>query len=51
MAQLARRDSSGRLASLENLTGLVAADLHELSDALTADYLSHQTPSPLTSSL
>lgn len=47
MAGLSERDSGGRLESLEKLIEELVTNLHVLSDALTADYLSHLAPSRL----
>jgi len=47
---LATRDAAGNMGALEELTGQLKTDLYDLSDALTARYLSHLTPSRLTSS-
>jgi uncharacterized alpha-E superfamily protein len=55
VAALAARGAGGRggssMDALEGLILQVNGNLRELSDALTADYLSHLTPSRLTSSL
>ncbi len=48
MAELAGRDPEGRLGELEALLSQIRTTLFELSDALTADYLSHLTSSRLT---
>ena len=50
MADLAGRDAEGRLGKLESLISQIRTTLFELSDALTADYLSHLTSSRLTAS-
>jgi len=46
---LATRDASGNMDALENLLGEIKTDLWDLSDALTARYLSHLTLSRMTS--
>jgi uncharacterized circularly permuted ATP-grasp superfamily protein/uncharacterized alpha-E superfamily protein len=48
MARLAHRDAAGRFTALEELTGQLQKTLWDLSDALTARYLSHLTTSRLT---
>lgn len=50
MEDLATRDAQGNMGPLEELMGLLKTDLCDLSDALTAQYLSHLTPSRLTTS-
>jgi uncharacterized circularly permuted ATP-grasp superfamily protein/uncharacterized alpha-E superfamily protein len=50
MVELSRRDAGGRLGALEGLIEQLKTDLYDLSDALTADYLSHLKASRLTSS-
>lgn len=50
MEDLATRDAHGDMGSLEELMGLLKTDLCDLSDALTARYLTHLTPSRLTTS-
>ncbi len=50
MEDLATRDAQGNMGPLEELVGQLKADLYDLSDALTARYLSHLTPSRLTTS-
>ena len=50
MAHLSQRDASGRFPALEELIDQVNTMLWELSDALTAHYLSHLTASRLTAS-
>ena len=50
MVQLAHRDASGRFSALEELAEQLKNTLWELSDALTARYLSHLTASRLTRS-
>jgi uncharacterized circularly permuted ATP-grasp superfamily protein/uncharacterized alpha-E superfamily protein len=47
---LERRDENGRLAKLESLIQLIKTDLYDLSDALTAQYLSHIEIARVTSS-
>ena len=47
---LAERDQAGDLGTLEELLRGLKAGLRDLSDDLTARYLSHLTPSRLTSS-
>src|SRR5262249_32310405 len=47
---LAARDGEGRLAALEDLLQELKTSLYELSDALTAQYLSHIETPRLTSS-
>ena len=51
VADLCRQDGQGRLGALEDLIAQVGADMRALSDALTARYLSHTTPSPMWLSL
>ncbi|MEQ1884580.1 MAG: circularly permuted type 2 ATP-grasp protein [Bryobacteraceae bacterium] len=46
---LATRDALGNMGELEELLGRIKTDLYDLSDALTARYLSHLTISRLTS--
>src|SRR6266853_1092416 len=48
MEDLATRDAEGNLGPLEELMRQLKTDLYDLSDALTARYLSHLTPSRLT---
>ncbi len=50
MARLAHRDAADRFTALEELTGQLQKTLWDLSDALTARYLSHLTASRLTAS-
>jgi uncharacterized alpha-E superfamily protein len=50
MEDLATRDAQGNMGPLEELMGQLKTDLYDLSDALTARYLSHLTPSRLTTS-
>jgi uncharacterized alpha-E superfamily protein len=50
VTNLARPDAAGRLGALENILDEVRGDLFDLSEALTAQYLSHLTASRLTSS-
>jgi uncharacterized circularly permuted ATP-grasp superfamily protein/uncharacterized alpha-E superfamily protein len=47
---LATRDAAGNMGALEELLGQTKSDLCDMSDALTARYLSHLTLSRLTSS-
>lgn len=47
---LATRDAFGNMGALEDNLGQIKTSLYDLSDALTARYLSHVTPSQLTSS-
>jgi uncharacterized alpha-E superfamily protein len=51
MADLAKRDDQGGFGALVNLIEQLKANLYDLSDELTSQYLSHQTASRLTSSL
>jgi len=48
--ELAARDSAGELAALQDLLGDLRTALYDLSDALTAQYLSHTMTARLTSS-
>ena len=50
MEDLALRNSEGRLPTFEDLIRQIKSNMHDLSDELTADYLSHLTASRLTSS-
>ena len=50
MEDLATRDAHGDMDPLEDLTKELKTDLYDLSDALTARYLSHLRPSRLTTS-
>jgi uncharacterized circularly permuted ATP-grasp superfamily protein/uncharacterized alpha-E superfamily protein len=50
MEDLATRDAEGNLGPLEDLMKELKTDLYDVSDALTARYLSHLTPSKLTTS-
>ena len=50
MARLAHRDAAGRFDALEDLIPQLKTTLWELSDALTARYLSHVAASRLTAS-
>jgi len=47
MEDLATRGNDGSLAGLEDLTKQLKTDLYDISDALTARYLSHLTASRL----
>jgi hypothetical protein len=47
---LARPDAEGHLPVLDELIQNLKGDLYELSDTLTAQYLSHVTTAHLTSS-
>jgi uncharacterized circularly permuted ATP-grasp superfamily protein/uncharacterized alpha-E superfamily protein len=47
---LSQRDAEGRFAALDELTEEVTTTLYELSEALTARYLTHLTASRLTAS-
>lgn len=51
MTALSQRDAEGRLRALEDLVEQLKTNLYDLSDALTAQYLTHLTPSRLTSSM
>ena len=51
MDDLATRDAQGNLEALEELLVRMKASLYDFSDTLTARYLSHLTPSQLTSSM
>ena len=48
MADLAQRNEEGRFEALEDLVELLKATLYDLSDALTARYLTHLTVCSLT---
>lgn len=48
--KLSVRDKEGRLPALEELVEFVKATLYDLSDEMTAEYLSHLTASRLTAS-
>ena len=50
MEDLATRNAQGDMDKLEDLIKELKTDLYDLSDALTARYLSHLTPSRLTKS-
>jgi uncharacterized alpha-E superfamily protein len=47
---LATRDEAGNMGALEDLMRQFKTELYDISDTLTARYLSHLTPSRLTSS-
>jgi uncharacterized circularly permuted ATP-grasp superfamily protein/uncharacterized alpha-E superfamily protein len=51
VADVAQRAENGRFSALDELLGEVRWTLYEVSDVLTANYLSHQTASRLTASL
>lgn len=46
---LATRDAAGNMGALEDLLAQIKTDLYDMSDALTAHYMSHLTISRLTS--
>jgi uncharacterized alpha-E superfamily protein len=48
VGSLAVRNSAGRFAALDELIGELRWELYEISDVLTAGYLSHLTASKLT---
>jgi len=48
MAEVSERDESGRFVALDELLGQMKVTLFELSDALTANYLSHLKASRMT---
>jgi uncharacterized circularly permuted ATP-grasp superfamily protein/uncharacterized alpha-E superfamily protein len=50
VVELAKRSVGGRFGALDNLLGELRWTLYEISDVLTANYLSHQTASRLTAS-
>jgi len=51
MDDLATRDADGNLGALELMMRQIKGNLYDFSDTLTARYLSHLTPSLLTSSM
>jgi uncharacterized circularly permuted ATP-grasp superfamily protein/uncharacterized alpha-E superfamily protein len=51
VSDLAQRGPDGRFAALEDLISELRWTLYEISDVLTANYLSHQTASRLTASM
>jgi uncharacterized circularly permuted ATP-grasp superfamily protein/uncharacterized alpha-E superfamily protein len=51
VGELAQRGADGRFGALDDLIGELRWTLYEISDVLTANYLSHQTASRLTASL
>jgi len=50
VADLAQRNADGRFGALDELIGQLRWTLYEISDVLTANYLSHLTASRLTAS-
>jgi hypothetical protein len=50
VVDLAQRNADGRFGALDELIGELRWTLYELSDVLTANYLSHLTASRLTAS-
>ena len=49
MEDLATRDALGDISALEDILKLIKTGLYDISDALSARYFSHLTPSRLTS--
>ena len=49
MEDLATRDALGNISALEDILKLIKTGLYDISDALSARYFSHLTPSRLTS--
>jgi hypothetical protein len=49
MEDLATRDAEGNMNALEDLLKLLKTGLYDISDAVSARYFSHLTPSRLTS--
>ena len=50
MKDISLRNAEGRLSAFEDLIHQIRTCMHNLSDELTADYLTHLTASRLTSS-
>ena len=50
LAEISRRDPDGRFGALDEVIGQLRATLYEISDAVTANYLSHLKASRMTAS-